>query len=113
MAKACPLNISSPAVPELHRAQSIAAEVVRSHCERIGADPELAALILVSGLEGPITQLVMTAPEALMSPQLVVHLQAAALSYLSALATGEKSLDAERDSYPGPSQIKGLATTSR
>ncbi len=80
------LNISSLAAPELQRAQSIAAEVVRSHCEQIGADPELAALILVSGLEGPVTQLVMTAPEALMNPQLVVHLQAAALGYLSTLA---------------------------
>ena len=76
------INIASLAAPEMQRAQAIAAEVIGPHCQRIGSDPQLAAMILVGGLEGPVTQLVMSRPEALLEPALALHLQASAIGYL-------------------------------
>lgn len=90
------LNIAALALPELQRARAIAADIVRPFCACLGVDPELVALILVTGMEGPVSQRVMQAPETLRDPTLLAHLQAAALGYLRALEDQSRADLSER-----------------
>lgn len=80
------LSIAALAAPELMRARAVTARALLPYCEAIGADPQLAATILVGSLEGPVTALVTQEPERLAEPALAQHLTTLALGYLKGLA---------------------------